>query len=44
MLDDYYRARGWGLDGLPARPKLEALGLKDVADELESMGRLSSGE
>lgn len=43
MLDDYYRARGWGLDGLPARAKLEALGLKDAADELESMGRLSAG-
>ncbi len=42
MLDDYYTARGWGLDGLPARPKLEQLGLKDVADELESIGRLSA--
>jgi aldehyde:ferredoxin oxidoreductase len=44
MLDDYYTARGWGLDGLPARPKLEALGLKDVADELAAMGRLTASK
>ncbi|MHB1162315.1 MAG: aldehyde ferredoxin oxidoreductase family protein, partial [Chloroflexota bacterium] len=27
MLDDYYTARGWGLDGLPKRAKRDQLGL-----------------
>ncbi len=41
MLDDYYRARGWDLrTGNPTRKTLERLGLKDVADDLEKMGRL----
>jgi len=42
MLDDYYEARGWDKEtGLPTRAKLESLGLKEIADELESMGRLA---
>ncbi|RLG46186.1 MAG: aldehyde ferredoxin oxidoreductase, partial [Thermoproteota archaeon] len=41
MLDEYYRARGWDLEtGWIPRSKLEELGLEDVADELEEMGRL----
>ena len=36
MLDDYYKTRGWDLQtGLQTREKLEGLGLKDIADELE---------
>jgi aldehyde:ferredoxin oxidoreductase len=35
-LDDYYAARGWDVDtGIPTRGKLEELGMKDVADDLE---------
>jgi aldehyde:ferredoxin oxidoreductase len=34
MLDDYYRARGWSLDGIPRRAKLEELGLGYAADEI----------
>lgn len=42
MLDDYYEARGWDKEtGLPTRAKLETLGLKEIADDLESMGRLA---
>src|SRR4030042_1643752 len=42
MLDDYYEARGWDKEtGLPTRAKLESLGLKEIADELESIGRLA---
>lgn len=41
MLDDYYAARSWGMDGLQTRAKLEELGLKDIADELEGMGKLT---
>ena len=41
MLDEYYGLVGWDKEtGVPTRAKLEALGLKDVADELEEMGKL----
>jgi len=43
MLDEYYQLRGWERDtGFPTREKLEELGLKQVADELEGMGRCGS--
>ncbi|MBI4304420.1 MAG: hypothetical protein HY665_08820 [Chloroflexi bacterium] len=35
-IQEYYRLRGWK-NGVPTRPRLEELGLKDVADELDSM-------
>ena len=41
MLDEYYDARGWERrSGWPTREKLVELGLEDVADQLNSMGRL----
>ena len=41
MLNDCYRFRGWDQDtGLPTRNKLVELGLADIADGLEKMGRL----
>ena len=41
MLDEYYQLRGWEKDnGFPTRKKLDELDLKEVADELESMGKL----
>ncbi|MFC1912404.1 aldehyde ferredoxin oxidoreductase family protein [Chloroflexota bacterium] len=40
MLDEYYDLVGWDREtGIPTRKKLEELGLKEVADELESMGK-----
>ncbi|MFH1647440.1 MAG: aldehyde ferredoxin oxidoreductase family protein [Chloroflexota bacterium] len=40
-LDEYYRSRDWDIDtGLPTRPKLEALGLEDIADDLGRLGKL----
>jgi aldehyde:ferredoxin oxidoreductase len=43
MLDDYYEARGWDKEtGIPKREKLESLGLKEVADDLEKMEKLPS--
>ena len=42
MLDEYYEARGWDKgSGFPTRQKLEQLGLKAAADELQSMGKLA---
>lgn len=42
MVDKYYELRGWDVEsGLPKRSNLEALGLKEMADELESSGKLS---
>jgi aldehyde:ferredoxin oxidoreductase len=41
MLDNYYELRGWDKKtGIPTRTKLETIGLKFAADELEKMGRL----
>lgn len=41
MLDEYYEVRGWDKKtGCPTRKKLEELGLKAVADELERCGKL----
>jgi aldehyde:ferredoxin oxidoreductase len=38
MLDDYYDLNGWDKKtGIPTRTRLETLGLKDVADELEAI-------
>ena len=36
MLDEYYSLRGWDKEmGLPTREKLEEIGLKDIADNLD---------
>ena len=41
MLGEYYDLNGWDKKtGIPTRARLEALGLKDIADELEQMGKL----
>lgn len=41
ILDTYYELRGWNpANGWPTRAKLEELGLREVADELEAIGRL----
>ena len=39
LLQAYYERRGWTRDGIPTRERLERLGLKEVADELESLFR-----
>jgi aldehyde:ferredoxin oxidoreductase len=42
LLDRYYELRGWDkATGWPTRAKLEEVGLKGVADELERLGKLS---
>ena len=41
LKDRYYELRGWDVkSGWPTRTKLETLGLKDVADQLASSGKL----
>jgi aldehyde:ferredoxin oxidoreductase len=41
LKDRYYKLSGWDIkSGRPTRLKLEELGLKDVADELEREGKL----
>ena len=43
MLNDYYKLRGWNVENsLPTRAKLEELDLREVADELEKLGKLTS--
>ncbi len=42
MIDEYYEFRGWDKDsGFPKKSKLLELELGDVADELQSMGKLA---
>jgi aldehyde:ferredoxin oxidoreductase len=44
MLDDYYESRGWDKKtGLIPRKKFEELGLREIADELEALGKLPKG-
>ncbi|MEM2703533.1 MAG: aldehyde ferredoxin oxidoreductase family protein [Candidatus Bathyarchaeia archaeon] len=38
MLDEYYMLHGWSATGVPTKKKLEELGLKDVACDLEAQG------
>jgi len=38
LLDVYYRARGWGRDGLPTRETLDRLDLLDVVDDETPLG------
>lgn len=41
MLDEYYELRGWDKETeLPSRSKLEEVGLKGVANQLEGYGKL----
>jgi len=41
LLDNWYTLRGWDKkSGIPTGSKLEALGLDDVASELEAMGKV----
>jgi aldehyde:ferredoxin oxidoreductase len=41
MLEEYYNLNGWDKKtGIPTRTRLEELGLNDIADDLEKMGKL----
>jgi aldehyde:ferredoxin oxidoreductase len=35
MLDDYYQARGWNVEGIPTNAKLKELGLEDFSNIIE---------
>jgi ribonuclease HII len=40
-MDEYYTAMGYDLsNGWPTRARLEDLDLKDVADEMQKLGKL----
>jgi len=41
LVDNYYKIRGWDLKtGWPTRETYERYGLKEIADELEALGKL----
>jgi len=45
LKDRLYELRGWDVEtGRPAREKLELLGMKTVADDLERSGKLGTSE
>jgi len=44
LLDSWYEAHGWDVKtGIPKRERLEKLGLKEMADELESVHKKKVG-
>ena len=44
ILSTYYKFKGWNMDGVPTREKLEELDLGYVADDLEKRGILKDGQ
>ncbi len=36
MLDDYYQARGWNVEGMPTKAKLQALGMQEYQSIIET--------
>jgi len=44
LLSTYYKYKGWNMDGIPTRKKLEELDLGYVADDLEKRGILKDGQ
>ncbi|MGD9578378.1 MAG: aldehyde ferredoxin oxidoreductase C-terminal domain-containing protein [Syntrophorhabdus sp.] len=44
LLSTYYRFKGWTMNGVPTRGKLEELDLGYVADDLEKRGILKNGQ
>jgi aldehyde:ferredoxin oxidoreductase len=36
MLDDYYQARGWAVEGVPSKDKLKELGLQEFQNIVEA--------
>jgi aldehyde:ferredoxin oxidoreductase len=44
LLSTYYKFKGWNMDGIPTRAKLEELDLGYVADDLEKRGILKDGQ
>jgi aldehyde:ferredoxin oxidoreductase len=41
MKDEYYRLRGWDVaSGIPTRETLVQVGLKEVAEDLDRLGKL----
>ena len=37
MLDEYYAARNWTVEGIPTKEKLEELGLEEAVCKLEKL-------
>jgi aldehyde:ferredoxin oxidoreductase len=44
LLDTYYKYKGWNMDGIPTKERLQELGLGYVAEDLEKRGILKVGE
>ena len=44
LLDTYYKYKGWNMDGIPTKERLQELDLGYVAEDLEKRGILKVGE
>ncbi|MCP3942085.1 MAG: hypothetical protein GY710_11465, partial [Desulfobacteraceae bacterium] len=40
-VQEYYKLRGWDENGRPSEERLAGLGLKDVADQLVRLGKVT---
>ena len=41
LLDEYYQVRGWDSQGIPTASTLSALGLEDIAEEINNRRKRS---
>jgi aldehyde:ferredoxin oxidoreductase len=44
LLSTYYKFKGWNMNGVPTRKRLEELDLGYVAEDLEKRGILKDGQ
>jgi aldehyde:ferredoxin oxidoreductase len=44
LLSTYYKFKGWNMNGIPTRERLEELDLDYVAEDLEKRGILENGQ
>jgi aldehyde:ferredoxin oxidoreductase len=44
LLSTYYKFKGWNMDGIPTKKRLEELDLGYVAEDLEKRGILKDGQ
>jgi aldehyde:ferredoxin oxidoreductase len=44
LLDEYYKFKGWNVDGIPAKDTLDKLGLDYVSEDLLDRGILTEGD
>ena len=44
LLDEYYKFKGWNMDGIPTKETLDKLGLEYVSEDFLQRGILTDGD